>query len=338
MWKNRKDRWKGARHYHREHGFPGERKENRIQIIKKISSFLMILILLPYVITVFWNGTNIRKWNQDEKQYVLVNTDGKEKQVLWEEYLIGVLADTIPRTYEKEAIAAQAVILRTVLQRELAEKGFASEAYITAKELKGKATAGNYEKMYQKYKSAVEETSDLVLLYQDQYANAAYHRSNTGSTRDSKEVLGTEEYPYLCAVSCPEDKRADEAMNISTFSYEETMKNCRSFLAAVEKEQAEKIFSFDDFEIVKQDSAGYVTELRMGENTYPGEEFRTAMGLPSCAFTLQDYKGELRITTVGNGHGFGMSQWSANVMAKDGASYAEILQCFYPGTEVKTRE
>jgi stage II sporulation protein D len=38
------------------------------------------------------------------------------------------------------------------------------------------------------------------------------------------------------------------------------------------------------------------------------------------------------ITTTGYGHGVGMSQYGANVMASGGSSYDEILAAYYPGT------
>ena len=37
---------------------------------------------------------------------------------------------------------------------------------------------------------------------------------------------------------------------------------------------------------------------------------------------------------MGNGHGLGMSQWTANEMAKEGKTYEEILQFFFEGTEL----
>ena len=40
---------------------------------------------------------------------------------------------------------------------------------------------------------------------------------------------------------------------------------------------------------------------------------------------------------TGSGHGVGMSQYGANVMAKQGDSYAEILEHYYPGAELKRR-
>lgn len=43
----------------------------------------------------------------------------------------------------------------------------------------------------------------------------------------------------------------------------------------------------------------------------------------------------MRVTTKGIGHGLGMSQNTANEMAKEGKKYDEILQYFYEGTEMK---
>jgi len=38
----------------------------------------------------------------------------------------------------------------------------------------------------------------------------------------------------------------------------------------------------------------------------------------------------------GFGHGVGMCQWCAFQMAQEGKNYKEILQYFYPGTEITT--
>ena len=57
--------------------------------------------------------------------------------------------------------------------------------------------------------------------------------------------------------------------------------------------------------------------------------------MDSACFTLQDYNGKLRVTTRGVGHGLGMSQYTANRMAKEGKDYKEILDYFFSGTEIK---
>ena len=37
---------------------------------------------------------------------------------------------------------------------------------------------------------------------------------------------------------------------------------------------------------------------------------------------------------MGKGHGLGMSQWTANEMAKEGKTFEEILQNFFEGTNL----
>jgi stage II sporulation protein D len=74
--------------------------------------------------------------------------------------------------------------------------------------------------------------------------------------------------------------------------------------------------------------------MKIGDTVCTGDQFRDALSLASSAFTLQDYNGMLRITTVGKGHGLGMSQWTANELAKEGKSYEEILDVFFTGTKL----
>jgi len=88
-------------------------------------------------------------------------------------------------------------------------------------------------------------------------------------------------------------------------------------------------------EIQETDSVGYVLKIRVGDKVMSGEEFRNKYELASSCFTLQPYNGKLRVTTRGAGHGIGMSQYTANEMAKEGKKYDEILQYFYEGTEMK---
>lgn len=90
-----------------------------------------------------------------------------------------------------------------------------------------------------------------------------------------------------------------------------------------------------DVEVVETDSVGYVLKIRVGDNTISGEEFRNKYNLASSCFTLQRYNGKLRVTTRGTGHGIGMSQYTANEMAKKKKSYKNILKYFFEGTNIK---
>ena len=43
----------------------------------------------------------------------------------------------------------------------------------------------------------------------------------------------------------------------------------------------------------------------------------------------------MTFTTIGYGHGVGMSQWGANGMAEQGYTYDQILKHYYTGVEVE---
>ena len=86
------------------------------QKVKSLLSFLCILILLPYVVTVFVNGSKLPS-TKSAAAYIDYIGEERQQQVLWEEYFIGVLAKEISADCEPETLKAQAVILRTKATR-----------------------------------------------------------------------------------------------------------------------------------------------------------------------------------------------------------------------------
>ena len=158
--------------------------------------------------------------------------------------------------------------------------------------------------------------------------------SSNGKTRDVQEVLGNADYPYITAKECPLDKAAEDEIQVHLIEYKEIQKRCREFLVAEEQKKAENGYGYEDFEIQEWDSSGYVRKMRIGETICTGDQFRDALKLPSSSFSFYESPHGLKIATVGKGHGFGMSQWTAQEMAKDGKNYEEILQYFYEGTEL----
>lgn len=304
------------------------------QKVKSLLSFLCILILLPYIITVFVNGSKIADQNGQQATYVYYVNGEQSHQVLWEEYFIGVLAKEIAADAELEAVKAQAVILRTTIYKEM-EGNQVDISYFSLEELKNKWGI-HFAEYYEKYQKAVTETENEVLRFNGDYALLPFHQSSCGMTRNASEVWESQEYPYLAAKECPLDKEADLEMHSYRISYQEIQEKLQADFVAVDEEMAAQPLTFEDFEIVKVDSAGYVTEICVRGTTFSGEAFRQILGLASSAFSLQnDSEEKLAITTAGNGHGVGLSQWSAGEMAKSGKSYIEILQFFYEGTSLE---
>lgn len=308
--------------------------------MKQFLTFLVILLLFPCLISIFINGKKAVSGAGNDSIQVRVRSvmqsEEEEKEQITElelqEYLTGILAREMDAEFEIEALKAQAVVLRTELCRTRPEDHIYTEKYITDEQMK-KKWESKYKENYEKCKQAVRETEGIVLWYQDTFAWAPFHQSSNGKTRDVQSVLGTTDYPYILAKECPLDKAAEDEIQVHLFPYDEIQKSCQEFLVAeVDQEKAEKGYRYEDFEIQELDASGYVKTLRIGETICTGDQFRDALKLPSSDFSFYESPSGLKIATVGKGHGFGMSQWTANEMAKDGKTYEEILQYFYEGT------
>lgn len=308
------------------------------QKLKKLGCYIIIIILLPYVVTVFLNGPSITTYSHVDGTYIKVRIDGGNGgntngdgtqdsgedggnadadagtivEMPIEEYCIGLLAKEIPASYEKETLKAQAVLVRTDIYKKIKETGsdtVLEEEFWTEKQMED-AWGSKYSKYYHKLEDVWNATEGQVLLYGEELAMTPFFRLSNGCTRDGKEVLGSEDYPYLKIVDCPQDIEAKK--QIQTMTVDDM-----------------------DAEVTATDTAGYVLNVRIGQENISGEEFRDTYGLASSCFTLQRYNGKMRITTCGIGHGLGMSQYTANQMAKDGKTYEDILQYFFEGTEIK---
>lgn len=309
--------------------------------IKTICSFLVILILLPYIVAVFVNGGDVEVKGKGKGPAVQVKRmlgKGREitVEVPWDEYFIGVLAKEMPETYEEEALKAQAVLIRSNLYQKLEEnkEKVLEGEYLNVKDLEKKWGMKRFEKFYNKLKKAMNETGNQVLYYNETYAMVPFHQSSNGKTRSAQEVLGNADIPYLMPRECPKDKEAEDEMHVYNMEFKEIQEKCRPFLVAVDKRNADKILKFSDFEIQAYDAAGYVSKMRIGDTVCTGEQFREALSLASSAFSIQEAEVGLRITTMGKGHGLGMSQWTANELAKEGKKYEDILQIFFEGTNL----
>ena len=317
------------------------------QKMKSAAAFLVIIILLPYIISVFVNGADAAS-GEGSVFYVKIKVPDTEEadgiaEIGWTDCLAGILAKEVPEDFGEEAMKAQAVVIRTQIYRELESSGdkILTLERMTLEEMKkqwGQEKALDY---YNKYIRAVEQTDDTVLMYGDGYAWTPFHQSSSGMTRSAAEVMGTEEFPYVAVRECPDDKEADNEIQVFTFSYEEIQAACRDFLVAADDgEQAEKGYTFADFEIQEYDSAGYVSRLRIGDTVCTGDQFRDALDLPSSCFSFSELRegkagSGIKITTAGNGHGLGMSLWTAEKMDEDGSTYEEILSFFFEGIELR---
>ena len=263
--------------------------------IKKYIAVLVILVLLPYIVTIFINGKQV-----EQKQ----DKDGKKE--LLKQHCIGILAREVSTDYEDEMLKVQALLVRTTVYQQIEEQG---EAFLNQEDF-GKIQDID-SSWYKKLEKIWDETEGEVILYEGELALVPFHQVSNGKTRSGKEVLESEEYPYLQIIECPKDVEADRQME-------------------------SKFIEVKDAKVLEYDSAGYALKVQVGEEICNGEAFRDAYALASSCFELQQFQDNTRAITKGVGHGLGLSQYTANEMAKEGKKYKEILQYFFEGTKVQT--
>ena len=255
-----------------------------------------------------------------------------------EEYLVGVVAAEMPADFEIEALRAQAVAARTYTlycagtgkhaDAAVCTDCRCCQAWKSDQAMRGEWGEG-YAARLSRIRSAVYETAGQVLQFKGQAAFTAFHSSSAGFTEDCGAIWSG--LPYLVSVSSPES--ADSVPNYVSEVSISAPDLCGTLWTAC----PETDFSGPPGEWVGEitfDRSGRVSEAVIGGQIFTGVKLRELLKLRSTAFTVDYADGFFTFTVTGFGHGVGMSQYGANVMAMDGADYRKILAHYYPGTEL----
>lgn len=289
--------------------------------IKTVLSLIIIIICLPYLVTFVVQGDFLNEAGQEE--------DEEKKPEEDTERLILLVAAQMPVTYEKEALKAQAVIARTNLAY-AQEQDQAEPEGMSRDEMREQLGAEEFQKRYEQLKNCVEETAEEVVTCHKKNIYMPYHYVSAGKTRDAEELGQDGELDYLKAVSSPYDLRSERFLKIEFLSIKQYRNKLRQAYPDLEfpEEDIEKMST-----VAKRDSSSYVLEVDLPGKKISGEEFRSVFSLNSTCFSVKEVDGQVRIVTKGYGQGYGMSQYGANEMAKEGGTYREILEYYYSGIE-----
>ena len=137
--------------------------------------------------------------------------------------------------------------------------------------------------------------------------------------------------PYLQAVDAPDgESAAPDYYSRVEFS----TKTLREKLLAAFPEADLSGPAKDWLQHPDTDKAGSVRTVEVGGIAVKGANLRTALGLRSACFTWETEDDKVVFFVTGYGHGVGMSQYGANAMAEDGATWREILTHYYTGVTV----
>ena len=214
---------------------------------------------------------------------------------------------------EMESLKAQAILIRTNLTVD------PEKSVVNKKKLNHfftKDPTGIYTK---KFLEAVNQTKGMIVRINKSVMELPYHKISCGTTRSAKEIEG-DSGACLASVSCEEDVLEQGYFHLFYFT----------------KEQIGGRVT-----VTSRYDSGYVKQARIeGKKTITlgGEAFRKRYGLPSSCFFVENGKKEVRITTKGIGHGFGLSQSMADSLAKEGKDAKEILKYFFRNVEFYQNE
>lgn len=258
--------------------------------------------------------------------------DGSCVNMDLEEYIVGVVLNEMPASFETEALKAQAVVARTYALRRYDKggkhdtadvcvdpsccQGYCSvEAYIQ----KGATT-----QQVQKVTNAVDATKGLVLRYEGELIEATYFSCSGGSTEDAVAVWGAD-IPYLRSVESPGEESATHFTDTEVFSTGDFASTLGISSNAVPESWIES---------VSYTEGGGVATIRICGTDYSGTQIRSLLNLRSTSFVISIIGDTVTITTKGYGHRVGMSQYGADAMAVGGSTFDEILFHYYQGTEL----
>ena len=272
---------------------------------------------------------------------VLDESSGEILKIPDKEFLIGVVASEMPAAFEDEALKAQAVASYTYFCRarnknsgkkeyDFTVNTKKQENYITKEQMENKWNS-NFEKYYSKIENIVNSVFGEVIEYDGEAILAVYHAMSSGKTEKSEDVFGGD-LKYLKSVESPGDKLVS--------GYESTVEvnveNFKNNLNSINKNCKFEAEPDSWVKNITRTDAGMVKIINICGIDFKGLDIRKAFCLRSADFDISynNDTGKFIFNVRGYGHGVGMSQQGARYMAKNGSTYKQILNWYYPGTEI----
>ncbi len=268
-------------------------------------------------------------------------TTGEVATVSVRDYVIGAVACEMPASFSEEALKAQAVAAHTYALRrkldaakqtdpKLKEADFEADppnykGYMT-EELARTWFGDNFDVYWGRITQACDAVLGKVLVYENEPIVAAYHSMSAGLTESAETVWQTG-VPYLVPVESAGDMLARNFEVETDVLADEVKGLLVAKYAEIELPSDKKKW----FNIKARSESGTIMELAVGDVTMSGQEAREMFSLRSANFTVEYANNKFTFTTLGYGHGVGLSQYGADYMARQGATFEEILAHYYTG-------
>ena len=273
---------------------------------------------------------------------VYAASENKMIELPLEEYVCGVTAAEMPAQYHLEALKAQMVAARTRVMWQMEQggcdkhpgsdictdsshcQGYSSEAVCREK------WGTNYPIYNERLEAAQKSTEGEWIAFEGEPIAVLYHAASGGRTENSVSVF-SRQLPYLVSVESQGEEQVTGYHQESFLTYEEITEKLSSEMSN-DRLTAEEIRQ--TFSVLEYTESGRVKNVQLGEMQIDAGVLRKLLGLRSTLFTFSISDEGITFYQKGYGHGVGMSQAGANVMASSGKNYKEILQHYYTGVSI----
>jgi stage II sporulation protein D len=294
--------------------------------------FIILLFFIPVLLKQTPNISDKVEGTPEELCSIMITVVGMDKPLTLEEYVIGVVAAEMPITFQEEALKAQAIAARTyaLTTTNYGEKPIAADvsAQVYSNEEKRKERwEKDFKQNERKVREAVEATAGDTIVYGDEMIAAMFFSTSNGKTETAQNFSGND-IPYLQSVDSPgEEDVAPEVERKLTMALAEW----NELMGSNWDDER-----FTSLQLVRNPT-GRVQKAMTSEGEVSGREMRELLGLASTDFDIAfDVTNQIvHVTTVGYGHGVGMSQYGAEAYAQKGWTAEDILLHYYSGTEIK---
>ena len=277
--------------------------------------------------------------------------------VYMEDYMRGVLPYEMDNSFPLEALKAQAVAARTYALKKMSVQAATYDLVDTTSDQVYNGTPSGNDRCVQ----AVQETSGIVGTVGGEYMASYYTASNGGQTESVANAWGSGSYSYLQIRDDPYDLRNSASIAKSVTFYRDGTTSISALTELLRTEAAAQVGAssvritgithvmphspkYDaPSRVYKKVDVGLVLQ-GYGNVTVTLDYFNQIESL--CAMSINVLKNETlavtetdsgyKLTARRYGHGVGMSQRGAQQMAREGLSYDQILEFYYPGL-VRTR-
>lgn len=268
-----------------------------------------------------------------------------------EDYLCSVISSEMNANSPMELLKAHAVISRSWAIRAMQNpnhEGFDVCADDHCQRYEG------LKRMNERAIEAVRATTGQVLMFGDEICDCRYYKCCGGKTEVWRTCWEDIDVPYIQSVQCDYCKSpSPKVLRLVLNDYDQETKDFRDWKVTYSDKELSDIIraksgidfgEITDIIPLKRGASGRIYELRIAGTKHTeiiGKELKIRLWLSrtclySSWFDITHAKGIWTLTGHGWGHGAGLCQIGAAVMASGGKTYEEILSYYYAGSRLST--